>query len=112
MRKYHNTRKGRYQKAEADMARKTAAQRATEVQYANVLGEYFVVHEEKKEQDKEDRRLKRAIETVPDGQWGEYVKTVGNPRIVMDNDAVAERYARLGETVPTKLAYPVIVRKV
>lgn len=93
-------------------ARKTAAERATERENARILGEYFDTHEAKKEHDSEDRRLKRAVELIPDGQWGSYLKTYGTPRLVMDQDAVRARFEELGETVPMKPSHPLIVRKV
>lgn len=94
------------------MSRQTAAQRATARQMAEKLAEYYQVHEEKLAIDKDDRRLRKATDAVPEGQWGDYIKTRGNPRVIPDTDAIAKHFSDLGEEVPTKLAYPLIVRKV
>lgn len=93
-------------------ARKTAAQKAVEKANEAVLADYYRVNDQKREIDREHRRLKKAVELIPDGQVGSYIKTYGNPRVITDQDAVAERYAELGEEVPKKLAHPLIVRKV
>jgi hypothetical protein len=105
-----------YRKVEKDMARKTAAERAaeraTERANAELLGEYHAVHSDKLAVDKEDRRLRRAVQAIPDGQWGDYLKTYGDGRKVMDQDAVMARFAELGEEVPMKLTNSMIIRKV
>lgn len=92
--------------------RRRTARKAVEEQNAKVLREYLVTHNEKLAVDKDDRRLKRLVEAIPDGQHGNYLKTYGNPRTVTDLDAVAKRYAELGEEVPTKLAHPLVVRRI
>ena len=111
-RRYLKKRKRKFEEIAMATARKTAAERATERENARVLAEYFATHEAKKETDREDRRLRRAADLVPDGQWGDYIKTYGDGKAVMDQDAVKARFEALGEPVPMKLTHSVIVRKV
>lgn len=92
--------------------RKTAAQRATERQNEEALRAYFEANAAKNEADREYRTARKAVELVPDGQWGEYLKTYGNPRTLKDHEAIEKRFAVLGETVPTKVSHPLVVRKV
>lgn len=88
--------------------RMTAARREIEAK----LAEFYTANEAKRKADADYRRARKAIEDVPDGQFGEYLKTYGNPRTITDNDAVAKHFSQLHETVPTKQAFPLVVRKV
>lgn len=79
---------------------------------AATLRTFHAANEAKKAADSDYRRARKAVEAIPDGQYVDMIKTYGNPRTITDNDAVAKRYEELGEMVPTKLAYPIVVRVV
>lgn len=85
---------------------------ATRRQIETTLATFYEANEAKRAADADYRRARKAVEAVPDGQFGEYLKTYGNPRTITDNDAVAKRYEELNEIVPTKQAFPLVVRKV
>lgn len=92
------------------MAQRLSA--ATKREISKTLAAFHDVNEVKKETDREYRRLRKEVEAIPDGQFGEYLKTYGNPRTQKDLDAIDARYEELGEPVPTRLSYPIVVRKV
>lgn len=92
------------------MAQRLSA--ATKREIVSTLEAFHDVNEAKKEVDREYRRLRKAVEAVPDGQFGDYLKTYGNPRTQKDLDAIDAHYEEIGEPVPTKLSYPIVVRKV
>jgi hypothetical protein len=90
------------------VARMTAADKQIETK----LREYFEANEAKRKADADYRRTRKMVEDIPDGQYGSMLKTFGNPRTINDNDAITKRFDQLGEIVPTKQAFPLVVREV
>lgn len=89
------------------MARETAAQRRTRV--ALLLADYDARSRELRKLMKIVDGLKEQVREVPVGTYGEWVRSEGTPREIMDQAAVKQDFADRGLTVPVKLTDPPIV---
>ena len=57
--------------------------------------------------------LKEQVKEVAPGTYGEWQRSTGTPREILDQSAIKAKYAELGLTLPVKLTdAPVVVRPV
>ena len=91
------------------MPRETAAQRRTRIEM--LLADYDARNRELRKLEKEVDTLKEEIQAnVPVGTYGEWIRSSGTPRELLDQQAVREQYKSRGEEIPTKkTAAPIVV---
>lgn len=88
--------------------KETAAQRKT--RFAMLLADFDARRREARKLESIIKGLKEQIEEIPAGTYGEWVRSSGTPREIVDQDAIKARYAELGEALPTKMtAAPIVV---
>lgn len=94
------------------MAQKeTAAQRRARIEM--LLADFANRSEELRKLTKIVDGLKEQIKEIPEGKYGEWMRSSGTPREMLDQTAVKAFYAKHGEPLPTKMsAAPALVRPV
>ncbi len=83
------------------MARETAAQRKSRI--ALLLADYDARSRELRKLTKEVDTLKTQVKEVPPGTYGEWIRSDGTPREIVDQAAVREAYKARHEDLPTKM---------
>lgn len=88
--------------------KETAAQRKT--RYAMLLADYDARSRELRKLDSIVKGLKEQIAEIPEGTYGEWTRSHGTPREIVDQAAIKARFAELGEVLPTKMtSAPILV---
>jgi hypothetical protein len=88
--------------------RETAAQRKTRI--AMLLADYDARSREARKLDSIVKGLKEQIKEIPEGTYGEWTRSHGTPREIVDQAAIKARFAELGEPLPTKMTEaPILV---
>lgn len=90
------------------MPRETAAQKRTRI--ALLLADYDARSRELRKLTKEVEGLKEQVKEIEPGTYGEWIRSEGTPREVLDQAAVREAYKARDEELPVKVtSAPVIV---
>jgi hypothetical protein len=93
------------------MARETAAQRRTRIEM--LLADYQNRSSELRKLVKIVDGLKEQVKEVAPGTYGEWQRSTGTPREILDQAAIKAKYAELGLTLPTKMTdAPIVVSPV
>jgi hypothetical protein len=88
--------------------RETAAQRKTRI--GMLLADYDARSRELRKLQSIVKGLKEQIEEVPEGTYGEWTRSHGTPREIVDQAAIKARFTELGEPLPMKMtAAPILV---
>jgi len=87
--------------------RETAAQKKTRI--AGLLADYDARSRELRKLDKDVQALKVQIADIPAGTYGEWIRSEGTPREIMDIAAVKADYTERGAELPVKISKPPIV---
>jgi hypothetical protein len=90
------------------MARETAAQKKTRI--GMLLADYDARSRELRKLLKDVDALKVQVREVPAGTYGEWTRSEGTPREIVDQAAVKREYVERGEIMPMKMTEaPIIV---
>jgi hypothetical protein len=89
------------------MAKETAAQR--KIRISGLLAQYDAESRELRKLAKSVEALKAQIHEVPAGTYGEWIRSTGTPREIMDMAAVKEDFASRGTPMPMRMSAPPIV---
>jgi hypothetical protein len=89
------------------MAKETAAQRRE--RYARLLADYDELNSRMRKDERDMKALKDQVREIPAGTYGEWLRSLGTPRVITDMDAVREDYAARQLELPTKETEPPIV---
>lgn len=90
------------------MAKETAAQRRTRISL--LLADYDARSRELRKLAKIVDGLKEQIREVPVGTYGDWIRSEGTPREIMDQAAVKQEYAARGEDLPMRMTdAPIVV---
>lgn len=93
------------------MARETAAQRRTRIEM--LLADYSNRASELRKLVKIVDGLKEQVKEIAPGTYGEWQRSTGTPREILDQTAIKAKYVELGLTLPVKMTdAPVVVRPV
>jgi hypothetical protein len=87
--------------------RETAAQKRRRIEM--LLADYANRSAEKRKLDKIVDGLKEQVKEIPQGTYGEWQRSAGTPREILDQPAVKAKFAELGLDVPVKLTDPPVV---
>jgi hypothetical protein len=91
--------------------RETAAQKRTRI--AMLLADYSNRTSEYRKLAKIVDGLKEQVKEIAPGTYGEWQRSSGTPREILDQNAIKAKYAELGLTLPTKMSdAPIVVRPV
>lgn len=83
------------------MAKETAAQRRSRI--SMLLAEFDERSSELRKLTKVVDGLKEQVREIDPGEYGDWIRSDGTPREVMDVQAIKTAYAERGEPVPTKM---------
>lgn len=90
------------------MPRETAAAKRSRIE--GLLADYDDKSRQLRKLAKDVDSLKDQIRDVPPGTYGEWIRSAGTPREIMDQAAVKRQYEERGETLPTKTTdAPIVV---
>lgn len=89
------------------MAKETAAQRKTRI--SMLLADYDARSRELRKLTKDVDALKEQIAEIPVGTYGDWIRTEGTPRELLDQAEAKNRLAAAGLEIPTKMTAPPIV---
>lgn len=93
------------------MARETAAQKRTRI--SMLLADYSNRAAELRKLVKIVDGLKEQVKEIDPGTYGDWQRSSGTPREILDQQAVKAKYAELGLTLPVKMSdAPIVVRPV
>lgn len=93
------------------MARETAAQKRTRI--SMLLADYSNRSAELRKLVKIVDGLKEQVREIDPGTYGDWQRSTGTPREILDQAAIKAKYAELGLTLPVKMTDPpVVVRPV
>jgi hypothetical protein len=88
--------------------KETAAQRRTRI--GMLLADYDARSRELRKLQSIVKGLKEQIEEIPEGTYGEWVRSHGTPREIVDQAAIKAKFTELGEPLPMKMtAAPILV---
>lgn len=92
-------------------ARETAAQRKTRI--GHLLADYDNRSKELRKLVKIVDGLKEQVREIPDGKYGDWERSEGTPREILDQAAVKREYAARGDALPmTMTSAPIVVKPV
>lgn len=90
------------------MAKETAAARRTRIE--GLLSHYDEASRQLRKLAKDVDSMKEQIKEIPPGTYGEWIRSAGTPREIMDQQAVKRDYEERGATLPTKTTdAPIVV---
>lgn len=90
------------------MARETKAQKVSRI--SMLLAEYDARAREARKLESIVKGLKEQIREIEPGTYGEWVRSTGTPREIVDQAAIKQDFAERGVALPTKMTEaPVIV---
>lgn len=93
------------------MARETAAQKRTRI--SMLLADYSNRSAELRKLVKIVDGLKEQVREIDPGTYGDWQRSTGTPREILDQAAIKAKYAELGLTLPTKMTdAPIVVTAV
>lgn len=91
------------------MPRETRAQKNARV--GALLADYDEKSRQLRKLEKDVKDLKERVRELAEGQYGEWVFTLGTPREILDQPQVQKDYAAEGKEVPKVMTQPPIVVK-
>lgn len=89
------------------MPRETAAQKKTRISL--LLGEFDARNRELRKLETIVKGLKEQIKEIPVGQYGDWNRSEGTPREILDQPAAKKLIIELGGKVPTTFTDPPVV---
>jgi hypothetical protein len=93
------------------MAKETAAQRKTRI--SMLLADYDAKSRELRKLAADVETMKEQIKEIPGGTYGDWVRSSGTAREILDQKAVREAYKERGESLPLKMTEaPIVVSHV